>query len=56
MANILIPTDFSDNAWNAVEYAVEFFKNSSCNFYLLHVCHGLNDLAAITTVSYIKNK
>ncbi|WP_248723935.1 universal stress protein [Seonamhaeicola sp. ML3] len=38
MENILIPTDFSTNAWNAVEYAVNFFKKSSCNFYILHVC------------------
>lgn len=47
MANILIPTDFSDNAWNAVEYAIEFFKKSTCNFYVLHVCHGPNDLVLL---------
>lgn len=38
MENILIPTDFSQNAWNAVEYAVNFFRNSTCSFYILHVC------------------
>ena len=37
MKNILIPTDFSDNSWNATKYALNFFKNKSCNFYLLHV-------------------
>lgn len=37
MKNILIPTDFSENAWNAIEYALKFFSKSSCNFYLLHV-------------------
>ncbi|OYX25059.1 MAG: universal stress protein [Flavobacteriales bacterium 32-35-8] len=37
MKNILIPTDFSENAWNAIEYALQFFSKSSCNFYLLHV-------------------
>ncbi|MFV9550304.1 universal stress protein [Algibacter sp. PT7-4] len=37
MKNILIPTDFSDNAWNAIAYAVKFFAKSSCRFYLLHV-------------------
>ena len=37
MKNILIPTDFSDNAWNAIEYALRFFSKSSCNFYILHV-------------------
>lgn len=36
MKNILIPTDFSDNAWNAISYALEFFKNDKCKFYFLH--------------------
>ena len=37
MKNILIPTDFSKNSWNATKYAINFFKNTPCNFYLLHV-------------------
>ena len=37
MKNILIPTDFSENSWNAIKYALEFFTDKSCNFYLLHV-------------------
>tara|TARA_R110002072_G_scaffold199405_4_gene357031 strand:- start:6851 stop:7744 length:894 start_codon:yes stop_codon:yes gene_type:complete len=37
MTNILIPTDFSDNSWNAIRYTLQFFKNCSCTFYLLHV-------------------
>lgn len=37
MKNILIPTDFSKNAWNAIEYVVQFFSKTTCNFYLLHV-------------------
>jgi nucleotide-binding universal stress UspA family protein len=37
MKNILLPTDFSDNSWNAIEYALSFYKASNCNFYLLHV-------------------
>ena len=36
MFKILLPTDFSDNAWNAISYAMEFFKNEVCTFYLLH--------------------
>ncbi len=36
MFKILLPTDFSDNAWNAICYAMEFFKNEECTFYLLH--------------------
>ncbi|WP_234859337.1 universal stress protein [Aquimarina aquimarini] len=37
MKNILIPTDFSENSWNAIVYALSFFKRVKCNFYLLHV-------------------
>ncbi len=36
MKNILLPTDFSDNSWNAVQYAVELFKDEKCNFFLLN--------------------
>ena len=37
MKNILLPTDFSENSWNAIKYAVQFFENIKCNFYLLHI-------------------
>lgn len=37
MTNILIPTDFSHNSWNAIVYALSFFKECKCTFYLLHV-------------------
>lgn len=37
MKNILIPTDFSENAWNALKYAQQLYKKTKCNFYLLHV-------------------
>ncbi|ULC57893.1 universal stress protein [Flaviramulus sp. BrNp1-15] len=37
MKNILLPTDFSENSWNAIKYAVNFFEKEACNFYLLHV-------------------
>jgi len=36
MKNILLPTDFSDNSWNAIIYALQLFKGEECNFYLLH--------------------
>lgn len=42
MKNILIPTDFSENAWNAIEYALRFFARSNCNFYILHVSTSSN--------------
>jgi len=37
MKNILVPTDFSENAWNAIVYALSFFEKTACTFYLLHV-------------------
>ncbi len=36
MRKILIPTDFSNNAYNAIRYAMHFFKNEKCTFYLLN--------------------
>lgn len=34
---ILLPTDFSKNAWHAIKYAVALYKNDDCDFYLLNV-------------------
>ncbi|NNE78443.1 MAG: universal stress protein, partial [Pricia sp.] len=36
MKKILLPTDFSDNAWNAIFTAVKLYANVECIFYLLH--------------------
>lgn len=36
MKNILLPTDFSSNSLNAIQYAVKLLKNEECTFYLLH--------------------
>lgn len=46
MKHILLPTDFSDNSWNAIEYAIHFYEESDCHFYLLHV-----DRAIATSVT-----
>jgi nucleotide-binding universal stress UspA family protein len=48
MKTILLPTDFSDNSWNAIEYALNFYKEINCNFYLLHV----NKVSNIVTNDY----
>ncbi len=37
MKNVLIPTDFSENSWNAICYALNFFEKERCSFYVLHV-------------------
>lgn len=32
----MIPTDFSKNAWNAIDYAMQLFNEQECIFYLLN--------------------
>ena len=34
--NILLPTDFSDNSWNAIIYALKLYAEEECTFYLLN--------------------
>lgn len=36
MKRILIPTDFSENAWNAIKYGLQLLQ-TSCTIYFLHV-------------------
>lgn len=36
MKNILIPTDFSENAWNAIKYSFRMFNEEECTFYFLN--------------------
>ncbi|MCM4173298.1 universal stress protein [Arenibacter sp. TNZ] len=36
MIKILLPTDFSDNARNAIDYTLNYFKDEKCLFYILH--------------------
>lgn len=36
MKAILIPTDFSENAMNAIKFALEFFKHHTAEFYFMH--------------------
>ncbi len=36
MKKILITTDFSDNAWNAIFTALKIYTDVECHFYLLH--------------------
>ncbi len=36
MKRIIIPTDFSENAYNAISYALRLFEQEECTFYLLN--------------------
>ena len=49
--SILIPTDFSNNSWNAILYAIKLFEEKKCTFYILHTfskeTHGLDSLTLL---------
>ena len=36
MRKVLIPTDFSENSWNAIKYAMELFKYEKSEFIIMH--------------------
>ncbi len=36
MVRILLPTDFSDNSFQAIQYALKLYKEAECTFFLLH--------------------
>lgn len=51
MRKIVIPSDFSPNAFNAMKYGVELFKDEKCEFHVLHAFaeEVYNDEDAVTT-------
>lgn len=40
---ILLPTDFSNNSWLAINYALNLFKDDTCDFYLLNAFSVVNN-------------
>lgn len=47
--NILLPTDFSDNAWSAAVYAFKLYADKECTFYFLHAnVNGTKTVSNIT--------
>ncbi len=50
MKRILIPTDFSDNAWNTILYALELYRNIPCEFYILNT-YDVTPVRLATTIS-----
>jgi nucleotide-binding universal stress UspA family protein len=47
--NILLPTDFSDNSWNAVVYVLKLYEDQECTFYFLHSTKIMVSRMAIIT-------
>ena len=53
---ILIPTDFSENAWNALIYALNLYVNEPCSYYLLHAWSVSNpEDRTYITAHYVDN-
>lgn len=57
MKNILIPTDFSENSWNAIKYALKLYRKTRCSFHLLHVSNVnalvSDDIGALPTSTLV---
>lgn len=47
---ILLPTDFSKNAWHAIRYAVYLFDSIPCHFYVLHA-HQVSPSGLVSTIN-----
>lgn len=41
---ILLPTDFSKNAYHAIQYAQQLYKDDHCDFYLLNVFSATSNI------------
>ncbi|WP_378182644.1 universal stress protein [Aquimarina sp. SS2-1] len=50
MKRILVTTDFSDKAWNALVYAMDMYQDIQCEFHVLHT-YDLNSVRLATTLS-----
>lgn len=51
MKHILLPTDFSDNAWSAAVYALKLYALENCTFYFLN-----SSTIKVSVMSSISNK
>ena len=47
---ILLPTDFSKNAWHAIKYALELYKKDNCDFYILNVFSATRNVINLTNI------
>ena len=55
--HILLPTDFSDNAASAANYALKLYQNQPCTFYLLHTWSFSNTTnRTYITTTYIETQ
>lgn len=50
MKNILLPTDFSENSWNAIKYAINLLKKTYCTFHIIHVNPIISSISGETAM------
>ncbi len=59
MKNILLPTDFSKNSINAINYAVNLFEHTTCHFYIINILKAssfiTDDLIGVSSSATIYN-
>ncbi|MEL6810311.1 MAG: universal stress protein [Bacteroidota bacterium] len=49
---ILIPTDFSQNAWEAICYAIDLFKNEVCDFHILNTYEASDPFFEVVPLNF----
>lgn len=57
MKNVILPTDFSDNAWKAMSYAAQLFHGKVCNFILLNtfsIPYSYSEAAVMPNIEPLK--
>ncbi|WP_299315881.1 universal stress protein [uncultured Aquimarina sp.] len=50
MKKILVTTDFSDSAWNALIYAIDLYRDIPCEFHIINT-YDLNAVQLVSTIS-----
>lgn len=52
--NILMPTDFSDNAWSAIVYALKLYTDEVCTFHFIHSTYVIESISrSYITAQYV---
>lgn len=54
--NILLPTDFSDNAWSAAVYALKLYANEVCTFHFLHSTYMIESISRAYITAHFVHK
>lgn len=52
MKTILIPTDFSENSWNAMQYAAKLFQKETCKYILVNAYQVITPSIDAISVNY----